>query len=76
MELDTIYFKIHGGRRTGTNYITSLLIDNFTNVKCIMNLGGGKHKIINYYPTMEQLKKLQNVNIILNIYLIYIKITK
>lgn len=44
-ELDpkTEYIKIHGLQRTGTNYLSHLVNENFTNSKILVNLGGWKH---------------------------------
>ena len=43
----TYYFKIYGQMRTGTNYISKILVNNFLDTKVFMNVGGWKHgKII------------------------------
>ena len=40
---DLEYVKIHGLQRTGTNYLTHLINENFTNAQVLVNLGGWKH---------------------------------
>lgn len=37
------FIKIHGLQRSGTNYATYLLQENFKNTKILVNLGGWKH---------------------------------
>jgi hypothetical protein len=44
------YFKIYGQMRTGTNYISTLLLKNFLNSKVFMNVGGWKHGEFIQYP--------------------------
>ena len=39
----TYYFKIYGQKRTGTNYISTILLNNFLDTKVFMNVGGWKH---------------------------------
>jgi hypothetical protein len=39
----TEYIKIHGLQRTGTNWLTHLMNENFHNTKALVNLGGWKH---------------------------------
>jgi len=48
------YFKIYGIHRTGTNYISALLMKNF-NVKVFMNVGGCKHCHFIQYPDESNL---------------------
>jgi len=45
IELDpnTEYIKIHGLQRSGTNYISHLMNENFHGVKALVNVGGWKH---------------------------------
>lgn len=66
------YFKIYGLERTGTNYITSLIGKNFSNVKVFMNIGGDKHKNLIQFPTKKQIfehvskdiyNKYKNINL-------------
>ena len=44
-ELDpsTEYIKIHGLQRSGTNYVSHLINENFENTKVLVNTGGWKH---------------------------------
>lgn len=37
------YIKIHGLQRSGANYLTYLINENFENTKVLVNLGGWKH---------------------------------
>lgn len=37
------YIKIHGLQRSGTNYLSHLINENFHGVKVLVNLGGWKH---------------------------------
>ena len=37
------YVKIHGLQRTGTNYLSHLVNENFTDTQILVNLGGWKH---------------------------------
>jgi len=37
------YIKIHGLQRTGTNWLSHLINENFHNAKSLVNLGGWKH---------------------------------
>jgi hypothetical protein len=37
------YIKIHGLQRTGTNYLSHLVNENFVDTKVLVNLGGWKH---------------------------------
>lgn len=37
------YIKIHGLQRSGTNYLSHLINENFQDVKALVNLGGWKH---------------------------------
>lgn len=48
------YFKIYGQMRTGTNYISTLLLNNFLDTTIFMNVGGWKHgKLIEYPDCIE-----------------------
>ena len=35
--------KIYGEKRTGTNYLTTLILTNFIDTTVFMNVGGWKH---------------------------------
>lgn len=37
------YIKIHGLQRSGTNYLSYLINENFENTKVLVNIGGWKH---------------------------------
>jgi len=37
------YIKIHGLQRSGTNYLSHLINENFQNTQVLVNLGGWKH---------------------------------
>ena len=63
----TYYFKIYGQMRTGTNYISKILVNNFLDTKVFMNVGGWKHgKIIqipnniNLVNTVDNTTKKKN----------------
>ena len=43
MDENTEYIKIHGLQRSGTNYLSYLINENFVNTKALINLGGWKH---------------------------------
>lgn len=43
MDDNTEYIKIHGLQRSGTNYLSHLMNENFSNTKVMVNLGGWKH---------------------------------
>ena len=49
------YFKIYGQLRTGTNYLSTLIINNFTETTVFMNIGGWKHGKIIEYPNNNEL---------------------
>lgn len=49
------YFKIYGQQRTGTNYISTLLLNNFLDTNIFMNLGGWKHGNLIEYPDCIEL---------------------
>lgn len=51
----TVYFKIYGQKRTGTNYISKIFIDNFIDIKVFMNIGGWKHGKIIEIPDEKNL---------------------
>jgi len=56
------YFKIYGQMRTGTNYISALLINNFLNTNVFMNIGGWKHgKLIEYPDSYELINKVDPI---------------
>lgn len=53
------YLKIYGQMRTGTNYISTLLINNFSNTTVFMNIGGWKHgKLIEFPNDIELVNKI------------------
>jgi hypothetical protein len=53
------YFKIYGQMRTGTNYISTLLLNNFLDTTIFMNIGGWKHgKLIEYPDCIELVNKV------------------
>ena len=43
LDPSTTYIKIHGLQRSGTNYLTFLINNNFLNTKALVNLAGWKH---------------------------------
>lgn len=51
----TYYFKIYGQMRTGTNYISTILLNNFLDTKLFMNVGGWKHGKIIKIPNKKNL---------------------
>lgn len=51
----TYYFKIYGQMRTGTNYISTILVNNFLDTKVFMNVGGWKHGKIIQIPNKKNL---------------------
>lgn len=51
----TNYFKIYGQMRTGTNFISTILKDNFFDTKVFMNVGGWKHGKIVEIPNEKEL---------------------
>ena len=48
-------FKIYGQKRTGTNYISTILEKNFIDTKVFMNVGGWKHGKLIEIPNKIQL---------------------
>lgn len=53
------YFKIYGQMRTGTNYVSSLIKNNFSDTTVFMNIGGWKHgKIIEFPNDIELVNKI------------------
>ena len=56
-----MYFKIYGQMRTGTNYMSSLIKNNFSKTNIFMNIGGWKHGKIIEFPNNIDL--LNNVDI-------------
>lgn len=53
------YFKIYGQLRTGTNYMSSLIKNNFSDTTVFMNVGGWKHgKIIEFPNDIELVNKI------------------
>jgi hypothetical protein len=54
-----MYFKIYGHLRTGTNYLSSLIKNNFLDTTIFMNIGGWKHgKIIEFPNDIELVNKV------------------
>jgi len=43
LDPNTEHIKIHGLQRSGTNYLSHLINENFHNTKVLVNLGGWKH---------------------------------
>lgn len=43
LDPNTEYIKIHGLQRSGTNYLSHLVNENFDHVQVLVNLGGWKH---------------------------------
>lgn len=61
-----IYFKIYGQMRTGTNYLTTLILKNFLDTKMFMNVGGWKHgfmTIPNHTDLVAQQYTRDNLNV-------------
>ena len=58
------YFKIYGQMRTGTNYISTTLLNNFLDTNVFMNVGGWKHgKLIEYPNNIELVNKVVQITI-------------
>ena len=57
-----MYFKIYGQMRTGTNYISTLLLNNFLDTTVFMNVGGWKHGKLIEYPNKFQLLNRVDIN--------------
>lgn len=58
------YFKIYGQMRTGTNYISATLLNNFLDTNVFMNIGGWKHgKLIEYPDSFELVNKVVQITI-------------
>lgn len=58
------YFKIYGQMRTGTNYISTILINNFLDTNVFMNVGGWKHgKLIEFPNNIELVNKVVQITI-------------
>lgn len=56
------YFKIYGQMRTGTNYISTILLNNFLDTNVFMNVGGWKHgKLIEYPNNIELVNKVVQI---------------
>lgn len=49
------YFKIYGQIRTGTNYLSTLITNNFLETTVFMNIGGWKHGKLIEFPNNIQL---------------------
>lgn len=57
-----MYFKIYGQMRSGTNYISTLLLNNFLDTTVFMNVGGWKHGKLIEYPNKFQLLNRVDIN--------------
>ena len=56
------YFEIYGQQRTGTNYLSALIINNFLDTTVFMNIGGWKHdKIIEFPNNIELVNKVVQI---------------
>jgi len=56
------YFKIYGQLRSGTNYLSTLIINNFSETTVFMNIGGWKHgKLIEYPNNYELLNTVDSI---------------
>ena len=58
---DTHFIKMYGLQRSGTNYLTHLINNNFKNTNVLVNIGGWKH---GYYNLSEILGKELDVMVI------------
>ena len=56
------YFKIYGQMRTGTNYISSIILNNFLDTKVFMNIGGWKHGKLIEFPNDIELVDRVDIN--------------
>jgi hypothetical protein len=57
-----MYFEIYGQMRSGTNYISTLLLNNFLDTTVFMNVGGWKHGKLIEYPNKFQLLNRVDIN--------------
>ena len=57
-----MYFKIYGQMRTGTNYMSSLIKNNFSETNIFMNVGGWKHGKIIEFPNNIDLLNYVDIN--------------
>jgi hypothetical protein len=56
------YFKIYGQMRTGTNYISFLIKNNFLDTNVFMNIGGWKHgKLIEFPNNIELVNYVDSI---------------
>jgi len=62
MTSDMKYFKINGIYRSSTNYVSSILLNNFLDTTVFMNVGGWKHDEIIEFPDNIELVKHVDVN--------------
>jgi hypothetical protein len=62
-----MYFKIYGQMRTGTNYMSSLIKNNFSETNIFMNVGGWKHGKIIEFPNNIDLLNYVDINTKTNI---------
>ena len=61
------YFKIYSQMRTGTNYISSILLNNFIDTNVFMNIGGWKHGKLIEFPNNIELVNMVDINTVKNI---------
>lgn len=62
--MEYIFIKQHGARRTGTNYLFTLLHENFSNVKVLTNQLGWKHGGLKNWQELHSNKKSNYVKIL------------
>jgi len=62
MSNEVKYFKIYGQIRTGTNYISSIILNNFSDTIVFMNVGGWKHGKLIEIPNVIELVDTVDIN--------------
>ena len=62
MSNEVKYFKIYGQIRSGTNYISSIILNNFSDTKVFMNVGGWKHGKLIEIPNVIELVDTVDIN--------------
>lgn len=62
MSNEVKYFKIYGQIRTGTNYISSIILNNFSDTIVFMNIGGWKHGKLIEIPNVIELVDTVDIN--------------
>ena len=62
MSNEVKYFKIYGQIRTGTNYISSIILNNFLDTIVFMNVGGWKHGKLIEIPNVIELVDTVDTN--------------